>query len=106
MSKNKIMQRLSIDKQHELVFYLVASSANVFAFLPKNNQPCIARMAQRHPEASVKRRLMTTESQKQRPYKYIYTQRSDILQGENILGVAGKDRKKICHRQEKEELLS
>lgn len=63
-------------------------------------------MAQRHPEASVKRPLMVTESQKQRPYKYIYTQRSDIPQGVNTLGVAGKDRKQISHRQAKEELLS
>lgn len=85
-----MMQRLSIDKQHYLVIYLVASSANVFAFLPKK-KPCIARMEQRHPEASVKRGLMMTESQKQRPYKYIYTQRSDIPQGKNILGGAGKD---------------
>lgn len=60
-----MMQRLSIDKQHELVVCLVA------------------RMAQRHPEASVKRRLMTTESQKQRPHKYIYTQRNEIPQGVN-----------------------
>lgn len=77
-----MMQRLSIDKQHELVVCLVASSAHVFAFLPKK-ETCIARMEQRHPEASVKRRLMTTESQKQRPYKYIYTQRSEIPQGVN-----------------------
>lgn len=51
MSKNKIMQRLSIDKQHELVVYLVASSANVFAFLPQKNPTLYCKNSTKTPRS-------------------------------------------------------